>query len=668
MANEKIINTRIQLKYDSFSNWTTNNPTLKTGELAIAYLGNSHTTTSPDNGTHPVLFKVGPGAFNSLPWASALAADVYEWAKKPEADFKAWVKNLVPVEVIDNGTGKFVTNVTATNDSNGHHITITRSDVAFDDISDKAKIALSADLGAVASLTTTAKTAVGAINEHDTEIGDLSKLNTTNKGNLVNAINEALQAVEVGGTGSLVTVVKENKDKYVVKQGGNQVGDAIEIADATFDVRVGGGLAGTDVQFSANATENKEITISHADTSSVANVVAADRTYVKSLTFDEYGHVTAVSTGAETVVDTNTAHTHSVGDGLKKTGDGGIDGDVKYELNVAMKLEDGDIVIYDKDNNNEVARLDAAELLEDSYLNDVEIVNNELQFTWKMDDGTTKTDSVDLEHLVDVYKGSATDYITISVSGYTVSATLNKVDTAIIEDNAITRDKLDENLQAATDMADTLGMAISVGIDPSTFGPFIEFNDSVTIISGPSVYVDEEDENNRLITKEELDGSIKDLGNLASKDTITNADVASNAAIAHTKISGLGSFATKNVAETADVQDGAITYAKLSENLQGSVDTADALGAFISVGTDPTSISGPYMTFYDNDVYIGEGTDDYNNVIATKGDVAGAIDDLHEVATSGSVYDLNEVNVVGEGESAIKYFVFNCGSASTLID
>ena len=84
---EKILNTRIQLKYDSFSNWSTKNPLLKSGELAIAYLANSHTTTTPDNQTHPVMFKVGPGNFNDLPWASALAADVFAWAKLSESDF-----------------------------------------------------------------------------------------------------------------------------------------------------------------------------------------------------------------------------------------------------------------------------------------------------------------------------------------------------------------------------------------------------------------------------------------------------------------------------------------------------------------------------------------------------------------------------------------------------
>ena len=101
MAIEKVLNTRIQLKYDSFANWQTNNPELKAGEVAIAYLGTSHTAYSPDNGTHPVMIKVGPGKFNSLPWASALAADVHAWAKKSESEFTSWVKGLIEVSDID---------------------------------------------------------------------------------------------------------------------------------------------------------------------------------------------------------------------------------------------------------------------------------------------------------------------------------------------------------------------------------------------------------------------------------------------------------------------------------------------------------------------------------------------------------------------------------------
>lgn len=79
MVNE--IFTRIQLKYDSYANWTSNNPLLLSGEIAIAKLVDDLAAPLDTNKNAPVLFKVGPGNFNDLPWASALAADVYSWAK-----------------------------------------------------------------------------------------------------------------------------------------------------------------------------------------------------------------------------------------------------------------------------------------------------------------------------------------------------------------------------------------------------------------------------------------------------------------------------------------------------------------------------------------------------------------------------------------------------------
>lgn len=119
MAVEKMLNTRIQLKYDSYANWTSNNPALRSGEVAIAYLTTAGAVKPGDGDTqHPVLFKVGPGKFNDLPWASALAADVHSWAKKTESEFTTWVKGLVTVEDIDTYSkaeidGKFTANSTA---------------------------------------------------------------------------------------------------------------------------------------------------------------------------------------------------------------------------------------------------------------------------------------------------------------------------------------------------------------------------------------------------------------------------------------------------------------------------------------------------------------------------------------------------------------------------
>lgn len=79
---EKILKTRIQLRYDTLENWTTNDPVLKAGEIAIATIP---TAVPAKKQLPPVMFKVGDGTskFSELDWASGLAADVYEWAKKP---------------------------------------------------------------------------------------------------------------------------------------------------------------------------------------------------------------------------------------------------------------------------------------------------------------------------------------------------------------------------------------------------------------------------------------------------------------------------------------------------------------------------------------------------------------------------------------------------------
>lgn len=80
---EKILNTRIQLKYDTYAAWTTNDPILKKGEVAIATIATGNTETVNSVTPPQVLIKVGDGSkhYSELPFASALAADVYSWAK-----------------------------------------------------------------------------------------------------------------------------------------------------------------------------------------------------------------------------------------------------------------------------------------------------------------------------------------------------------------------------------------------------------------------------------------------------------------------------------------------------------------------------------------------------------------------------------------------------------
>lgn len=80
---DKILKTRIKLKYDTLANWQGDGASvvLLKGEIAICEVptgGSLEQVTPP-----AILFKVGDGVktFAQLPWASALAADVYAWAK-----------------------------------------------------------------------------------------------------------------------------------------------------------------------------------------------------------------------------------------------------------------------------------------------------------------------------------------------------------------------------------------------------------------------------------------------------------------------------------------------------------------------------------------------------------------------------------------------------------
>ena len=81
---EQILNTRIQLKYDTLENWTTHNPVLKAGEVAVVAIPAESASTVHQVVKPAIVFKVGDGTstFTELPYASGLAADVYAWAKK----------------------------------------------------------------------------------------------------------------------------------------------------------------------------------------------------------------------------------------------------------------------------------------------------------------------------------------------------------------------------------------------------------------------------------------------------------------------------------------------------------------------------------------------------------------------------------------------------------
>lgn len=90
---EKTLQTRIKLRYASYSEWQSSTLKLLAGEVALCYVPANNDEIK--NTAPTVLFKVGDGSkvFSELQWASARAADVYTWAKQ----------STLPIEKLGNG-------------------------------------------------------------------------------------------------------------------------------------------------------------------------------------------------------------------------------------------------------------------------------------------------------------------------------------------------------------------------------------------------------------------------------------------------------------------------------------------------------------------------------------------------------------------------------------
>lgn len=106
-VQNKELKTRIALRYDTYANWMTNKPKLFEGEIAIATIPSGTQVTTKDprvmQDLPNVVIKVGDGVntYDKLPFLSALAADVYDWAK--ESVFPGEKFQLVRIE----GTNKY---------------------------------------------------------------------------------------------------------------------------------------------------------------------------------------------------------------------------------------------------------------------------------------------------------------------------------------------------------------------------------------------------------------------------------------------------------------------------------------------------------------------------------------------------------------------------------
>ena len=248
--------------------------------------------------------------------------------------------------------------------------------------------------------------------------------------------------------------------------------------------------------------------------------------------------------------DTNTAHTHVNGTGTVVSAAGGIDGEVAVNLNIGIKLENDNLVIYDKTSSTEIASMDAADLVEDSYLSDVTVTGDKkLEFTFTLNNGTTKTVDVDLESLVDVYEGSTGDEIVVSVEGYTVSASLTK---AVTDDIA-------------------KGVEAHGWGNHANAGYLTEHQD----ISGKADKVADATEGN--FAGLDANGNLTDSGKKAS-DFVSSDGYVAYSQDEKTKLDGIETGAQVNVIEEIEILDitGSAEYGNLAISKEGKKITIDS--------------------------------------------------------------------------------------------
>jgi uncharacterized protein YlzI (FlbEa/FlbD family) len=186
--------------------------------------------------------------------------------------------------------------------------------------------------------------------------------------------------------------------------------------------------AGNDgVTVEDTATDgNHHYVISHKESAELTVEEGTGRTYVTEVVTDDYGHITGVKTATETVVDTNTAHTHIDGAGIKVTGEGGATGEVQIDLDIEFNdtlvtkevdgVEKKYLQILDKTSKEAITEFDVSEFVKDGMLESVvaNVEANTLTFTWNTDGEKTET-VIPLNTIADIY--TAGKGITISSEG-----------------------------------------------------------------------------------------------------------------------------------------------------------------------------------------------------------------------------------------------------------
>ena len=216
----KTITTRIRNKIDTYQNWKASTGKLLNGEIAIVRVDTTEVNEAGDVVKVPaLLMKVGDGEtqFDSLPWLSAKASDVYDWAKKGTA---------MDVPVTVNNTTSTLGAYLAKVDTNAQ--------------------------GVAANLN-----AINTLNGNDTTAGSVSK-----------AIKDAIAALDANtesGTGNFVKAVAQSDGRITVTKGNIAETDLPDISASKIKVDADTTLNTKLVKMTSDIAANTAKLTGHTD-------------------------------------------------------------------------------------------------------------------------------------------------------------------------------------------------------------------------------------------------------------------------------------------------------------------------------------------------------------------------------------------------------------------
>lgn len=703
MATEKILNTRIQLKYDTLANWNASSFKLKAGELAIVTLGeNKDGSTAGAVNQHPVLFKVGTGnhTFAELPYASALAADVYAWAKASDVvltgktiQFKngdSVVKSIALNYITENEANTLISNALKS------YSTTEQMNTAIKDEADRAKAAEEkiATFGEDGNLTggalfTEVNSLDGRIDTLEGHVGDSTKGLLKDVADLKSAVGEGgsvdskienaiagldAEQSQTAGADGLALSITEVDGKITDISG--------SIAAETYDA-YGSAAAAQSAAIAAAKTETETQINTLVTTGAVKTNTDAIAAIKDHATVDSFADVVAELAKKQDTIAENTYDAYGAAEDVKDYADitfatiANLD---KYSL--AYDSANKEFYLADETGAKQGTSIDAKPFIKDGMLSNVEYnaVNNTLTFTWNTDSGISE-DTVVLSDILDPYVAVDTDTIDMTIDGVNISA--------VVKEGSIAKTHL------AKALADELDAKATEADLTLAEGRIKDLEDKAT--TGSVAKAEVAETANHLAESAKAEVKAVKVDNAAQADaaskvdnalTITTEDgtdvIYDGSAVKSVDLTGL---ATKAYADQAEADAIATAKAYTDERIQ-------PIGQQVNINKTSIGNHDRQIGLLEN--FKSQLLDNVNNIfgnadvpvqdgqvlLAIIKDYVDSLADDYATAEQGDKADTAVQTVVGDtGIKATKsgtevtigfdpdtVFVFNCGSASTLID